>query len=291
MSAHPIRGPRFHTAWVALLLSSAAPLSAQQLDSSAAAPPLFTRGDAVAAAGVTAATAAFLPLDERIARSLQRPVLQNNRALRRTATGFRLLGSPGVLLMSGTFYVAGRVSHTRGLAAAGLHGAEAIVLAEVAGGLIKWTSGRARPFAVGDSLPHEFQFLRGMRKGYDYSSFPSGHTIAGFAAAAAFTSEAARSWPHSGWLIGPVLYGSASLVGLSRMYNDQHWASDVVFGAGLGTFVGIKVDQYTHNHSRNRLDRWLLSATITPAPDGGNRLVLSVMPSSSPFVWRSTNHR
>jgi membrane-associated phospholipid phosphatase len=177
------------------------------------------------------------------------------------------------------------------LAAAGLHGAEAIVLAEVAGGLIKWTTGRARPVEVGDSLPHDFQFLRGLRKGYAYSSFPSGHTIAGFAAAAAFTSEATRSWPHSGWLIGPVLYGSASLVGLSRMYNDQHWASDVVFGAGLGTFVGIKVVQYTHNHSRNRLDRWLLSATITPAPGGGHRLALSVMPSSLDPRWRSPSQR
>jgi membrane-associated phospholipid phosphatase len=291
MSAHPMRGWRFHTACVALMLSSAAPVLAQQLDSSAAPPPLFTGGDAVAAAGVAAATAAFLPLDERIARSLQRPVLQNNTTLRRTATGFRLLGSPGVLLISGTFYVVGRVSHTRGLAAAGLHGAEAIVLAEVAGGLIKWTTGRARPFEVGDSLPHDFQFLRGLRKGYAYSSFPSGHTIAGFAAAAAFTSEATRSWPHSGWLIGPVLYGSAGLVGLSRMYNDQHWASDVVFGAGLGAFVGIKVVQYTHNHSRNRLDRWLLSATITPAPGGGHRLAVSVMPSSLDPRWRSPSQR
>lgn len=276
-----MRSWRVISACTALLLSGTAPALAQQTDTTTAAPPqLFTRGDAVAAAGIGVATVAFLPLDERIARSLQRPVLQNNMTLRRTATGFRLLGSPGVLLIGGTFYVVGRVSHARGLAAAGLHGTEAIVLAEVAGGLIKWTTGRARPFAVGDSLPHDFQFLRGLRKGYAYSSFPSGHTIAGFAAAAAFTSEATRAWPHSGWLIGPVLYGSASLVGLSRMYNNQHWASDVVLGAGLGTFVGIKVVQYAHNHSRNRLDRWLLSVTITPAPGGGHRTVLALMPSS-----------
>jgi membrane-associated phospholipid phosphatase len=157
--------------------------------------------------------------------------------------------------------------------------------------LIKWTTGRARPFEVGDSLPHDFQFLRGMRKGYAYSSFPSGHTIAGFAAAAVFTSEASRSWPHSGWIVGPVLYGSASLVGLSRMYDNQHWASDVVLGAGLGTFVGIKVVQYAHNHPRNRLDRWLLSATITPASDGGHRVVLGITPSFVDPGWGSTRHR
>jgi membrane-associated phospholipid phosphatase len=269
------------TAWLVLLVYSAAPSLAQSTDSAAHAPAsVFTRGDAVAAAGIAVATVAVHPFDERIALSLQRPALQNNTGLRRTATAFRLLGSPGVLILSGTFYVVGRVSNTRGLAAAGLHSTEAIVLAEVAGGLLKWTTGRARPFVAGDTLPSDFQFLRGVRKGYAYSSFPSGHTIAGFAAAAALTSEASRSWTHSGWLVGPVLYGSAGMVGLSRMYNDQHWASDVVFGAGLGTLAGITVVRYAHNHSRNRIDRWLLSGTITPTSSGGHRIAFSILPGA-----------
>jgi membrane-associated phospholipid phosphatase len=278
--------------WLALLLCSAAPALAQRTDSAASASaPVFTRGDAVAAAGIIVATAAIHPLDERIALSLQRPELQHNTFLRRTATGFRLWGSPGVLILGGTFYVVGRVSHAHGLAAAGLHGTEAIVLAEAAGGLLKWTTGRARPFAVGDTVPGDFQFLRGVRRGYAYSSFPSGHTIAGFAAAAAFTSEASRSWPHSGWIIGSILYGSAGLVGLSRMYDNQHWASDVVFGAGLGTLAGITVVQYTHNHTHNRIDRWLLSGTITPASGGGHQLVLSILPGSLGPSMQSSRHR
>lgn len=272
---------RWMWAWLALALCGAAPASAQQMDSTAGAPrAVFTRGDAVAGAGIAAATLAIHPFDERIALSLQRPGLQHDIGLQKTATAFRLLGSPGVLLLSGTFYVVGRASHTRGLAAAGLHSTEAILLAEVAGGLLKWTTGRARPFVAGDTLPNDFHFLRGVRKGYAYSSFPSGHTIAAFAAAAALTSEASRSWAHSGWLIGPVLYGSAGMVGLSRMFNDQHWASDVILGAGIGTFAGIKVVQYTHDRPRNRVDRWLLSGTITPTADGGHRFAFSIMPAS-----------
>ena len=269
------------SARIALGLCSAAPLLAQQQDSSASAHrAVFTRGDVVAAAGIVVATVAIHPFDERIALGLQRPALQKDAGLQHTATAFRLLGSPGVLLLGGTFYVVGRVTHTRGLAAAGLHSTEAIVLAEVAGGLLKWTTGRARPFTVGDTLPGDFQFLRGVRNGYAYSSFPSVHTIAAFASAAALTSEASRSWAHSGWLIGPVLYGSASMVGPSRMYNDQHWASDVVFGAGLGTIAGITVVRYTHGHARNRVDRWLLSGTITPTSGGGHRFAFSILPAS-----------
>jgi membrane-associated phospholipid phosphatase len=138
---------------------------------------------------------------------------------------------------------------------------------------------------VGDTLPGDFRFLRGVRKGYAYSSFPSGHTIAAFASAAALTSEASRSWARSGWIIGPVLYGSASMVGLSRMYNDQHWASDVVFGAGLGTIAGITVVRYTHDHARNRIDRWLLSGTITPTA-GGHRFAFAILPASLDLAHR-----
>ena len=272
---------RSMSARIALVLSIAAPALAQRTDSTAdATSAVFTRGDAVAGAAIAAATVAIHPFDERIARSLQRPALQSNANLQRTAKVFRLLGSPGVLIISGTFYVAGRATHSRGLAATGLHSAEAIFLGEVAGGLLKWTTGRARPFAVGDTLPSDFEFLRGVRRGYAYSSFPSGHTIAGFAAAAAITREASRSWPHSGWLIGPVLYGSAGMVGLSRMFNDQHWASDVLMGAGIGTFAGLKVVQYAHDRPRNRVDRWLLSVTITPSPDAGHRLAFSLLPIS-----------
>src|SRR6185312_10990055 len=107
---------RLLVAWFGVLLSGAGPALAQGTDSSAGTPAgVFARGDAVAAVGIVAATAAIHPFDERIALSLQRPSLQNRPGLQHTATAFRLLGSPGVLLLGGTFYVVGRVTHTRGL--------------------------------------------------------------------------------------------------------------------------------------------------------------------------------
>jgi membrane-associated phospholipid phosphatase len=62
------------------------------------------------------------------------------------------------------------------------------------------------------------------------------------------------------------MYGGASLVALSRMYNNAHWASDVVAGAAIGTIVGLKVVKFQHSHPDNRIDRELLRANYEPAP-------------------------
>src|SRR5207249_897522 len=98
---------------------------------------------------------------------------------------------------------------------------------------------------------------------------PSGHTTAAFAAAAAVTSESRRWWPNGTWLVAPAMYGGATLVGLSRMYNNAHWASDVALGAGIGTFAGLKVVRYSHAHPDNLIDRVILSTRLAPAATGG----------------------
>jgi hypothetical protein len=42
------------------------------------------------------------------------------------------------------------------------------------------------------------------------------------------------------------------------MYNNQHWASDVMSGAAIGTIVGLKVVKYTHSHPGNHIDQSLI---------------------------------
>jgi membrane-associated phospholipid phosphatase len=39
--------------------------------------------------------------------------------------------------------------------------------------------------------------------------------------------------------VPPVAYGLATLVGLSRIYDNAHWASDVMAGAAIG-FLSAK---------------------------------------------------
>ena len=133
--------------------------------------------------------------------------------------------------------------------------------------LLKGTLGRARPDAEPDMRPSDFQFGEGFTT-KSRQSFPSGHTTTAFAAAASVTSEVHRMWPKYTWYVGPALYAGATLVGVSRMYHNRHWASDVVAGAAIGTFTGWKVTRFNHNNPGNRLDRWLLRARPTAGPDG-----------------------
>lgn len=62
------------------------------------------------------------------------------------------------------------------------------------------------------------------------NSFPSGHTATAFAGAEILRRE---YWNVSPW-IGVAGYTVAVGTGFLRMYNNRHWLTDVVAGAGFG---------------------------------------------------------
>ena len=241
----------------------------------ATAARLLTTRDGALGAGVGVATAALLPFDRRIATQLQRPGLQHHAVLDHAATAVELLAIPGAFVGSGAAYVVGRLGHHRPLADVGLHVGGSTVFAAAVTEVVKGIAGRARPYVSRDTSPHDFGFGRGLTKGEDYGSFPSGHTTVAFAAASALTSETAHWWPHATRVVAPLAYGGASLVGLARMYHDKHWASDVALGAGVGTLSGLAVVRRQHAHPRNWIDRTFLAAAVSPAP-GGLAVVWSV---------------
>ncbi|MCD8391086.1 MAG: phosphatase PAP2 family protein [Firmicutes bacterium] len=91
---------------------------------------------------------------------------------------------------------------------------------------IKPIAARIRPFLIGappDKLmitpPSDF-------------SFPSGHTTASFAAAVSV-------WLCGGSALAYFALAAAALIGFSRLYLYVHYPSDVIFGALLGTAIGI----------------------------------------------------
>ena len=230
--------------------------------------PFFTKKDAWLAAGFVAATVIMFPVDKHAAERLQDPGTQANRFLKDVSSRVEWIASPGAYYIGGTLYIVGRVGKFDKVADLGWHGTEAVLFAQGVTYVLKGTAGRARPFLSNGTDPGVYHPMRGFGHG-DWSSFPSGHTSTAFAAAAAVTNETTRWWPRSEWVVGPLMYAGATAVGLSRMYHNKHWASDVALGAAIGTFSGRKVVQYAHGHPGNRIDRFILRTSVAPDGHGG----------------------
>ena len=270
--------PRRGLLAIGLAVASLLPVaSAGAQGDSTAAVSLFTYRDAILAGAFAVAARAVHPLDEYYARRLQDSSTQANAKLQNLAAFVRTTAAPGSYLIGGSMYAIGRLSNNRKLASLGLHGTEGLVVGEITATALKSLVGRQRPYVTPRNAS-SYELLRGTR-GNDYRSFPSGHSVAAFAAAAAVTAETSRNDPTSTWIVAPIMYGGAALVGISRMYNNQHWASDVLVGAGIGTFAGLKVVRFHDSHSGNRVDRFFLAATIVPDDRGGHALRWSVLPA------------
>jgi len=109
----------------------------------------------------------------------------------------------------------------------GLVGLESFLLSGATTQILKFSFGRERPFVSsrvggswrGPSLPGDGNF-----------SFPSGHATSAFAAATVFSEYYKGRW------VPYVAYSLAVCVGLSRIVEQQHWASDTFVGGIIGYY-------------------------------------------------------
>jgi membrane-associated phospholipid phosphatase len=95
-------------------------------------------------------------------------------------------------------------------------------------------------------LKHTTHRLR--PNGSDYYSFPSGHTTVAFAGAEFLAQEYSDKSP----VYTVIGYTFAVTTGVFRLYNRDHWFSDVVAGAGLG-IVSTKAAYLVYPYIRNWL--------------------------------------
>ena len=220
------------------------------------------RVDKRVALGLVLGSLALMPLDRQAESWLQRPPVQASAALQSTAATFNWIGGTGVFAGSVAALAVGRLTGNARLSEIGLHATEAIVASGAIVGAAKGVMGRQRPYLEkGD--PGDFFIGRGFGNG-GLTSFPSGHTAAAFSAATVLSIEAHRSWPKAAPVISPVLFGGATAVGLARMYDSRHWASDVALGATVGTLTGVQVMRYNDAHPNNTLSRWLAHTSVAP---------------------------
>ena len=131
-------------------------------------------------------------------------------------------------------YAIGRIFHKPKVSHLAMDLIRAQMLTELLVEPLKFAVGRERP----DLSNHQ--------------SFPSGHSAVTFAAATVIER-------HLGWKNAALAYAIASYVAASRLHDNVHYLSDVVFGAAVGTIAGRTVTE----HGR---DMWSFSPT--PVPGG-----------------------
>jgi membrane-associated phospholipid phosphatase len=149
------------------------------------------------------------------------------------------VGGPVPLALGAALYGTGRVGGDGFLTQTGREVMRAVLVSGAITAAAKGTVGRARPFASpGD--PDDFRPGHGFTNAA-LASFPSGHTSAAFATATVLARELNTAHPGARWWVNPLLFGGAMFVGFSRVYTRQHWPSDVVAGAALGSITGYEV--------------------------------------------------
>jgi membrane-associated phospholipid phosphatase len=117
--------------------------------------------------------------------------------------------------------------------------------------VLKTLTGRRRPSSYEYTQESEPSFKGPFYKLTDgsgkrsNSAFPSGHSTVAFAAATIFAVE------YKNKPIVPIIaYSAASLISLSRITENKHWATDVLAGAALGYLLGKQVAYNYHRFAK-----------------------------------------
>ena len=185
------------------------------------------------AAGAGLAIMAALPFD----RNVQRHFAPDKDTT--STKNFRKLGDAGQVagpVIGTAFLLQGIAFENPRSKETGILTYESFIVAGIFEGALKFVVGRKRPSTTTE--PFKFSPLSGN------ASFPSGHTTEAFAGATVF----AEQYPH--WYVAVPAYAAASAVGLSRLRANQHWLSDVVAGA----FLGSGTSHFLRLHRKKKAD-------------------------------------
>ena len=132
----------------------------------------------------------------------------------------------------GVGYLSARWSHHDRFAEASSLSAEALISAGLWSSVLKAVTARTRPAGTGTGNFGDYS----PKPGEQVGSFPSGHATGAFTVATVF----AGVYSDHRW-VSWVAYGTAGLIGASRISLSRHFPTDVVAGALLGNSFGRMV--------------------------------------------------
>lgn len=134
----------------------------------------------------------------------------------------------------------------------------ALAISGATGEILKIGFGRYRPYT--NKGANTFNPLS---INEESASFPSGHTTTAFVVSSVLAKRISNPYVSSG------LYAMAFFTGGQRIYSDNHWLSDVIMGAILGTFIGRSVG---HNDAsglqKSNAINWKIEPEFSPSSAG-----------------------
>ena len=136
----------------------------------------------------------------------------------------------------------------------------------IANGMKEWIKlfvYRARPYMYFDGYPQNK-----VDEGDWNCSFPSGHTTMAFAGAAFTTMVYCQYYPDSKWkyAVSGTAFGIAALTGALRIASGNHFFTDVITGAVIGTVCGLTVPYLHSKHFYSKFEKKsdLPSVSVSP---------------------------
>ncbi len=145
-----------------------------------------------------------------------------------------LYGSPenNYIATSGV-YLAGLITKNEKLRRTGVLLISSATSAGLLQQVLKSVVGRARPLAeLGKDTFDPFNSSR------NFHSFPSGHALLAFTNAYAIAKQFKNPWLKAG------IYTVGAIPGISRVWDGQHWLSDMLFAWAISIATVESIDKY-----------------------------------------------
>lgn len=222
-------------------------LLGSNLKQQATAPLKLTDNQWLQVGGAGLITAGVILSDKGINHAVNN-IRNNSNFIQKVSPVVTKFGGKYEVITLGSLGLYGLLFKNEKLKATTLMATQSYLLAGIWVSAIKYISGRERPNYYNPQTGNNegnwhgpfFKYHKNAMgykpDGSEYSSFASGHATAAFAVATVFAKQYSDK-P----VVQIISYSAATLVGLSRMTENKHWASDVLIGAALGYFSGRQV--------------------------------------------------
>jgi membrane-associated phospholipid phosphatase len=161
-----------------------------------------------------------------------------------------------VNILSAGIYAAGLFTGETGVKNTGRVLMETITVSGLTALFLRYFTGRMRPPYTEDHNAFNWFELKEMNQ-----SFPSGHAVVGVALSTVLAEQIDTWWSRT------FFYGMAGLSSFVRLYNNQHWFTDVFAGSLIGLGAGL----FMVNREKDRIEgNSMGKLSILPGVNGIN---------------------